>query len=157
MDDTPPTTDIDKIVDALLELANQTRETRILVSDLFSRYSEDGSSCEKREASIESTRLNLVELVQRLEQRDRGRKLDRLKFGAVLILIIGMGGASAFALAKDRIERSYFEKSIRLVAQDDGKYWCNKAKGQIIRDHSGTHGCAIVMKGYQSGDESPSN
>ncbi|EEE35516.1 hypothetical protein RKLH11_4194 [Rhodobacteraceae bacterium KLH11] len=65
-----------------------------------------------------------------------------------MLVSAGLAGAGAFYFAKDQIRANDFDRSIRLITQDDDAYWCGQAKGQIINSQAGSKFCAIHMPNY---------
>ena len=59
MADAPSPTDTDKIVDALVELTKQTRETKTLLSDVMAQRAQYAADINDLKASIDTTRRAL--------------------------------------------------------------------------------------------------
>lgn len=57
-------------------------------------------------------------------------------------------GLAGYFFAADQIRANDFDRSVRLISQDDDAYWCGQAKGQIINGTDSSKHCAIYMQKY---------
>ncbi|MFD1059415.1 hypothetical protein ACFQ1N_13230 [Paracoccus fistulariae] len=78
----------------------------------------------------------LANITERLEERDQRSKWDWVTLAAAMLVAAGLAGAGAVYFAKDQIRANDFDRSVRLITQDDDAYWCGQAKGQIINSQS---------------------
>ncbi|EEE35041.1 hypothetical protein RKLH11_4046 [Rhodobacteraceae bacterium KLH11] len=65
-----------------------------------------------------------------------------------MLVSAALAGAGAFFFAKDQIRANDFDRSVRLITQDDDAYWCSQADGQIINSQLGAKFCAVHMPNY---------
>ena len=87
-------------------------------------------------------------LAARLEERDTRSKWDWVTLAAGMLISAALAGGGAFYFAADQIRANDFDRSIRLITQDDDAYWCGQAKGQIINGTDGSKHCAMYMQKY---------
>ena len=70
-----------------------------------------------------------------------------------MLVAAALAGAAGYFFVKDQIRTNDFDRSVRLITQDDDAYWCGQADGQIINSQSGSKFCAIHMPEYQAPEQ----
>lgn len=66
-----------------------------------------------------------------------------------MAIAAAIAGAAGYFFAKDAIVKNDFDRSVKLISQDDDAKWCGFANAPIIQDKNGVSYCAIAMPEYQ--------
>lgn len=128
----------DKFARALNANAERDQELRHTSKDLQAQATR---------FSQETTFLN--GLAARLEERDAQSKWDVAALAAAMIVAAGLASAAAYCYAYSAIVKNDFDRSVKLISQDDDAKWCGFAQAPIIQDKNGVSYCAIAMPEYQ--------